>query len=216
MLIFVAWTLVYELAFYIIYWLALRVAGKHAAAASLLVLLFFASVSLPLGAGPWPLLAEFALGIAAYLAAERVGVVRRLPGLPGLGGAALGLALLLTPVSITGYNPDDYQSASRVLFWGLPAAAVVFGLVVAERDGLALQNRLASLLGAASYAIYLIHPIAVGQLIQIPPQTAPMSLVYCAVASLTTIGVATAYYRFVEAPMLSRLRHQIDGRRATA
>lgn len=209
-LIFVAWTLVYELAFYLIYWVALRLGGRRAAMLCLPVLLVLAFMPLPAGAGTWPLLTEFAFGITVYLATERLSRRPAPPGKLGLGVAALGLALLLLPVSLTGYDPDDYQSLARVLFWGVPATAVVFGLVIAEQAGAAVTNRAVLLLGSASYAIYLIHPIVVGQLFQLPPQPAPLSWLYCTIATVATAGIAIAYYRIVEAPMLHWLRGRLS------
>jgi exopolysaccharide production protein ExoZ len=46
-LIFVGWTLVYELAFYLLYWLALRFGPRRAPAVALPLLLILALVSLP-------------------------------------------------------------------------------------------------------------------------------------------------------------------------
>jgi len=205
-LIFVAWTLVYELAFYLLYWLALRLGARRAPYACLPLLAIFAFVPLPQSIGPWPLLVEFALGISIYLLAERGAALGSVPGWAGLLLAAVGLVLLLTMPMLTGYSPDDYQSARRVLSWGLPAAAVILGLVVAEQRGLAIRSRAVLLLGAASYAIYLLHPIAVGQLLQMPPKPAPLSWLTCLAASGVTIGVSIAFYLLIEAPLLRRLR----------
>jgi exopolysaccharide production protein ExoZ len=205
-LIFVAWTLVYELAFYLLYWLALRVGTREAPILCIALLLVLALFHLPGLPGPWPLLLEFGLGIGIYLAADRCALLRLVPGWAGLLVAGAGLALLMTLPPVTGYNPDDYQSVGRVLRWGVPAAVIVLGLIVAELGGMALQSKFILLLGAASYAIYLLHPIAVGQLLQLPPNSPPISWALCLFAVAITTAVAVAFNIFIEVPLLRRLR----------
>ncbi|HEX8644779.1 MAG TPA: acyltransferase [Allosphingosinicella sp.] len=204
-LIFVAWTLVYELVFYLLYWVALRCGPERAPLVALPALLVLGLASLPGAPGPWPLLLEFAIGVGIFLLAERTGALRRVPGAAGLAFAALGLALL-PALPLLGYIPVDYDSGARVLCWGLPAGAVVLGLVAAERGGLAIRSRFVLLLGAASYAIYLLHPIAVGQLLQLPPPTPPLNWLYCGAAVVVTVGIAVVFHLWVEAPMLRGLR----------
>jgi len=204
-LIFVAWTLVYELAFYLIYWLALRLGTQAAPPAAGVALIVLASVPLP-SAGPWPLLLEFALGIGVYLAAERGSATDRLGGRGALALAAAGLGLLFLLPRLTAYDPDDYQAIGRVLAWGLPAAAIVLGLVAAERNGLAVRARPVLALGAASYAFYLLHPIAIGQLLRLPALPAPLGWVACLIVAVATAGLAVLFHRAVEAPLLRSLR----------
>lgn len=211
-LIFVAWTLVYELAFYLLYWLALRFGTRHAPLVSIALLLILAIVPLPGLRGPWPLLLEFVMGIAAYLAIERYGWLRPVPGWAGLLLAAAGLALLMTFPTVTRYNPDDYQAFGRVLAWGVPAAFIVLGLVVAEHGGFALRNKTILLLGAASYAIYLLHPIAIGQMLQIPPNAPPLSWALCLLAVAVTATIAVAFNMIIEVPLLRRLRRLLRDR----
>jgi exopolysaccharide production protein ExoZ len=205
-LIFVAWTLVYELAFYLLYWVALRFGSDKAPIACLLFLLVLALVHPPGLPGPWPLLIEFAMGIGVFLGVERYGWGMRLSGWSGLLAAAAGAVLLLTLPALTGYGPDDYDSLVRVLSWGVPAAMIVSGLVVAEANGIAVRGKLVLLLGAASYAIYLLHPIAVGQLLQLSPNKAPANWALCLIAVGLTVAVAVAFHTFVEVPLLRRLR----------
>lgn len=204
-LIFVAWTLVYELAFYLLYWLALRAGPRRAPLVSVALLLLLALIPLGL-AGPWPLLLEFAMGVAVYLAVERHGLPRLAYGRAGLVVAGAGLALLIALPRLAGYNPDDYESIGRVLCWGVPAALIVLGLVLAERGGFAVRSKTILLLGAASYAIYLLHPVTVGQLLQLPGLAPPLSWVACLVALGITAGIAIGFHLLIELPLLRRLR----------
>ena len=205
-LIFVTWTLVYELAFYLLYWVALRFGTRTAPAACLAFLLTLALVH-PQGVpGPWPLLLEFAMGIGIYLGVERYRVAELVPGWSGLLLSAVGLVLLTVLPPMSGYSPDDYQSLVRVLCWGVPAAMIVFGLVIAEHGGLAIRSKLVLLLGAASYAIYLLHPVTVGQLIQLPSIAPPFSWALCLLAAGVTVALSVAFHLFHEVPLLRRLR----------
>ena len=205
-LIFVAWTLVYELAFHLLYWLALRFGTRRAPTISLAMLLVLALIRLPGLPGPWPLLLEFGMGIGIYLLAERHGMLRSVPGGAGLLVAGAGLALLLTLPRVTGYNPDDYQNIGRVLCWGLPAGVIILGLVIAEHGRLAIGSKAVLILGAASYAIYLLHPIAIGQLVQLPPNSPPLSWALCTIAVGVTVALSLAFHLFIEAPLLRWMR----------
>lgn len=211
-LIFVAWTLVYELAFYGVYWLALLAGTRRAPVVAMAGLPVIALVDVPGLPGPWPLFLEFAIGIGIYLLTDRSRITRRLNAGVGMLIAGTGLALLPVLARLTGYNPDDYQSLGRVLTWGFPAGCIVLGAIVAERSDLAVRSRAVLMLGAASYAIYLLHPIAVGQLLQWPPNLPPISWAVCAGATLATIVIAVAFHRVVEAPLLRSFRRALGDR----
>lgn len=206
-LIFVAWTLVLELAFYVIYWLALRAGPSLAPVVAMVMLLPLALISLPGLPGPWPLFLEFGIGIGVYLATERLG--GRLGRSAGLLLVAAGLLLMPILPGVVGYRADDHQSFERVVAWGLPAGCLVLGAVIAERSGLGVKSRMVLLLGAASYAIYLLHPVGVGQLFQLPPIAPPVSWALCAAAVVAMVAVSVVFYRFVEAPLLRAMRRWI-------
>ena len=152
------------------------------------------------------MLLEFAIGIGIFLLSDRFRPLGAIPGAAGLALAALGVALLPAMLLLTIYNPDDYQGIVRVLCWGLPSGAILLGLIIAERRGLAVRSRTVLLLGAASYAIYLLHPIVLGQLLQLPPAEPPLTWLYCLCALLITIGLSVTFHLFIEAPLLRSLR----------
>ncbi len=86
------------------------------------------------------------------------------------------------------------------------------GTVIAERSGVAVTNRVVLMLGAASYAIYLLHPIAVGQLLQLPPNAQPASWLVCLGATILIVALSVAFHLVVEAPMLRMLRRFLGDR----
>jgi exopolysaccharide production protein ExoZ len=103
-----------------------------------------------------PMNVEFLLGAALTRVKPRA----------ALGPAAILLgvtAIALTPVGLayTTMVLDPAAASFRLMFWGLPAALIVYG-------GLCLEQRLSSrtagigaFLGDASYSIYLFHPMVV-------------------------------------------------------
>lgn len=85
---------------------------------------------------------------------------------------------------------------------GLAAGAILLGLVVAEHRRLALKSKAVLLVGAVPYAVYPLHPIVLGQPLRFPPNQPPLNWLACAVAVVATAGVARAFHRLVEQPLL--------------
>ena len=153
----VAWTLLFELLFYAGVALAIRLGSLFIPA------LLFAAALLArphmdftllhfLGS---PMIFEFLFGVAIASLP-----IRRLIGVALLFAGALWLLIFPN----TGL--EDYRVAMsygpgvmRVLLWGLPAAAMVYGMLTLEP---AFKGRTVDallILGAASYSIYLIHTL---------------------------------------------------------
>lgn len=214
-LIFVAWTLVYELAFYVLYGLVLFAGVRRAPLICLVLLPIIALVSLSGLPGPWPLALEFTMGIGIFVATERWA------GTPPAGTGpvllVIGLGALWLMPRLTHYDPSDYQSLDRVLTWGLPAGSVVLAAFLAERSGLTVRNGFVLLLGAASYAIYLLHPIFIGQLLWLPGIGLSTSWALCLAATAAIVALAVLFHRCIEVPLLQALRRLIeDGRQQSS
>jgi exopolysaccharide production protein ExoZ len=153
-LVVVGWTLNYEMFFYLLFALGLRL-GRP-------VMLPLAIIG-GLTAAGWilepqgtlsrfytsTLLVEFAFGLL---------ISRAVFFRSGLLGGALALAGFACLLSWgLGSDTPDW----RVLYWGVPAAAIVAGFVAIERAGAfpALALRPLEKLGDASYSLYLTHGI---------------------------------------------------------
>jgi exopolysaccharide production protein ExoZ len=153
----VAWTLLFELLFYAGVALAIRLGSF------LVPILIFAAalVARPYVGQPMlhfagsPMIFEFLFGVAIACVP-----LRRLAGLVLMAAGALWL--ILYPNSAL----EDYRVAmsygpavGRVLLWGVPAAAIVYGMLTVESafNGWLVDKLL--IVGAASYSIYLVHTL---------------------------------------------------------
>src|SRR5690606_37224857 len=134
-LVAVGWTLNYEMFFYLLFALGLRLGWPILAPVLIICALAAIGWALrPQAVIPHfytaSLLVEFAFGLLL----SRALFFRN--ATLGLLSAAAGLAVLLS----WGLDTDTPQW--RVLFWGVPAAAIVAGLLAVERAGMFPQNAL--------------------------------------------------------------------------
>jgi peptidoglycan/LPS O-acetylase OafA/YrhL len=212
-LIGVAWTLVYEVYFYLVFaaTLAFRSRAVSALLTALLLLLGYGlSGSLPPGSVQSflknEIAFEFCLGLCLGWGAQRL--PQRLFG--------QSLALLLGVLGLTAAslwfparNTSGLDVPGRLLGWGLPALAIVIVAVRARPDGSWLAHT-GRMLGDASYAIYLTHVfvmVTYAKLLRLSPAVAEMSqwpALVLVVVGCTLLGITTHWY--VEQPLLRRLR----------
>jgi peptidoglycan/LPS O-acetylase OafA/YrhL len=155
----VAWTLVYEMYFYVIFAATLMfrrplisLFGTSGAIFVLYTMSHFASDTALRDFLGDPIAAEFCFGlILAYLFQRRPGLfpVSHLLRFPGF--ALLAIAPLVVSHANTTL-PDDM----RVLAWGVPAFLIVLSFLSLKPSRTPLRRAMV-LLGDASYAIYLTH-----------------------------------------------------------
>jgi peptidoglycan/LPS O-acetylase OafA/YrhL len=215
----VGWTLNYEIYFYALFGLAFFVRSQVKALA-LLGALFVAiwifvklNPQLPFAIAHYgsALVFEFLIGGVIALWHQRwlSGDPLKRPGL----GVALVLAGLVA-VFIAGWRFAAIVNENpelRVAVFGGPAVLVLVGALLLEQAGYTVKSRLVLLLGAASYAIYLAHPLVLQ--VAVPAFNAILpggSLVHKAGAIVFayTLAVAAglAVHLWVERPMTARLR----------
>lgn len=226
-IIFVGWTLVYELAFYLIYSVALATGRKLAPYVAIIMLAALAfvlphiPVTLP-GASavlrPWPLLIEFTYGLAIFLITKNVTTVSAARRWLGAGLTLAGLVLIYVfdgrIFALQGLEHDTV----RVVGLGLPSALMVFGLVLMEKCGWGVKNRILLALGTASYAMYLLHPPVFFFVWGMKPGPFQARLEIFAILTVATVLLSLGFYYVVEAPLLRLLRRRFthDGPPATA
>ena len=154
----VTWTLVYELAFYLSVAVAIRLKNPAIPLLLFAVALFarpFTDNPLIAFAGH-PIAIEFLFGVTIAIAPKE----RAAGGL--LMALGIGWLLLFPNAQLHDFlgNPDSGYGLRRALLWGLPAAMIIYGLVVFEQRLGGRWTKPLLLLGAASYSIYLVHSLA--------------------------------------------------------
>ncbi len=220
-LLMIAWTLAYEVFFYLLFagalcwlresalpwalggWAAVVIAGHW--------LLMPGNTEPLIGLMFSPLLLEFIMGCAVALCVSRcTGIVATAALACGIGGFVLGTLILIMQ---GGWFPSDWD---RMLIYGTSSAALVAGLVASERvQGRSILHPLSGL-GDASYSLYLSHvPViaAAGLLWRrlLPFQRPAAHLAALPATFVIALLAAFASFQLIEAPLLRLLRHRAWG-----
>lgn len=205
------WTLTYEMFFYLCFALAIGLRQRTAIAAVSSALIALVLIGTMVGL-PWPLAywakpisLEFVFGMgvaSAYLKGLRL--KGRLAVM--LNGAALAAALAFVPL----IEPLD---AWRGLCWGIPAAVLVAGMLSLEQRPGTRLARLASLLGDASYSLYLVHSVFfIAAWVVASRMITPLALPPLAYAAFLLAGSvlsAVLLFRLFEKPVTAQLNRMI-------
>src|SRR5580704_15201948 len=157
--LFVGWTLNYEMFFYALFSLGLLfrryLLGLGAVLAVLLLLCIAGAVFQPTGViaafYTSPIILEFGFGMLVALVLERAPTTA-----PAFARTMALLALLAAPLLF--FGPLAWPDAPRLLACGLPATVVVTASVLLERWGWRLTSPAILAVGDASYILYLSHP----------------------------------------------------------
>lgn len=172
--LFPAWTLIFEMVFYACLAAAIALTRSRDRAAFVAGALLVLMGLLEYSQQPFAFLqyvfrlrlCEFALGLLCAYFWSRGHVLRRADAFVLLA-VAMGYLLL--------HPHDTARGATPILVWGLPSAAIVFSLVSLEASGVSFNSAVNRLLGEASYAIYLFHPVVLAALWKlIAPEGATM------------------------------------------
>ena len=152
-----------------------------------------------------PLVLEFLLGaaLAWVYALHR----RRLT--PTIARVLLAVGLGEFLISVIGPAPKFD------LFWrGLPAGALLAGLVAMEHCGELRVPRMAVWLGELSYALYLVHPSVIEATHRLVGVLAPewigSQLLLFAINLSVTLALAVLLHRYVEQPSIALGRRTIE------
>ncbi|WP_199033196.1 acyltransferase [Ralstonia sp. ASV6] len=223
--LYVGWSLNYEAFFYALCALGLTLFGRRALWLVALVL-FTTTIIVPFWHGSivlrdpealytWatpvqamaanPLVLEFLLGAGlAWLYAKHR---HRLT--PALARVLLAVGLGAFIISVIGPVPK-FDLLAR----GLPAGALLMGLVAMEYCSLLRVPRVTVWLGELSYALYLVHPSVIEATHRLVGVLAPewigTQLLLFAVNLALTLALAALLHRYVEQPSIALGRKTID------
>jgi exopolysaccharide production protein ExoZ len=212
--LFVGWTLNFEMFFYASFALGLMFPQRRVGAIAVMALL--ASLVLAgLVLRPEnvvaafytrPIILEFAAGMALAWFGSGLTVASALGRRALVAATVLGLvALALVPL----WAPE----VSRVLTQGIPATVVAASAITLHQSGVRWSNRVLLLLGNASYSLYLTHPFVtqaaqkVGKLIGLSPLVAAVLTVVTLVAVCVT-GIVT--HLAIEKPLTKLAKAAAD------
>lgn len=204
------WTLNFEMFFYAVFAVAIMLPRRAAVAAVCVALATLVVtgryVALPLPFQFWAnsIVLEFCLGML-IAAAYREGL-----RLPPAAAWALGIA------ACAGFAAAAMPSGEwRVLFWGLPSAALVASCALSTstwQPGPA--GRFFGLLGDASYSLYLVHPLTfplarwtVGRWFDF----SQLPWVYAGIAFLAAVAASIVCYLMFERPITRALQRRLKG-----
>jgi peptidoglycan/LPS O-acetylase OafA/YrhL len=215
------WTLSYEMLFYLLLALSLGLPRRAAVGATTLMLIIAVALAMPGGGPPgrtagWPALiaVEFIFGMAIALLADATKLSR----------AAAVLLLFSGIAGLVVVAEASPQSEWRFALWGIPCALVVAGATLHRFSLSARLWRPWIVLGNASYALYLVHPLILTMpglvarkmfgVAQGPWLDHPIPYGIALVA--LTISVAVAVHFLVEKPVIRALRRWSEPNRGPA
>lgn len=205
-----AWSLVYEMAFYVVFAGLFLVPRRIGFA----LLALWGIVIVATSAAGWaagtpypalllsPMILEFLCGCAAAVLVAR-GFTRggRSAVVAGVLGCAAGVLTIHVVTNGSGVVPLLW----RMLWFGPCCALIVYGLAAAELRGRVFAPRLLRAAGDASYSIYLFHfpvgPVAVAYGCYVPHSRLP-HLGWLAVTVAVCVGGGFVLHYAVERPLM--------------
>jgi peptidoglycan/LPS O-acetylase OafA/YrhL len=213
--LFLGWTLEYEMFFYLVFGLALAFFKRWASlAASLLLMVaalagqvFQTSSTIPRFYSN-PIILEFVLGMGVYAIWKRYrSSFARLP-------VAASLAVSVCCYTYLYLVESHVGRESRFFLQGLPSLVIVLCLLALE--GRVRFPKWLLIVGDASYSLYLFHPYLiqlVDKKIVALSVLAPASLLASVIAIIACFLLAIASFRMVERPSNEFLRRRFIKRR---
>ena len=196
----VGWTLNFEMFFYVCFAVALKFSQRTGVFLLTAVLCLLVasptvlSLPLPLDYLSNPIVLEFAFGMLIGLAMKSG---YRLPG-----WISIAVVVLATLAILFSYK---WSHVHRAVAWGLPSAAIVAALVfVRQPQNQRLVLKALVLLGDASYALYLVHPLAITlprHLLYRALDPAAAPLLYGGLLFVIAIAASIVVHLAYEAPM---------------
>jgi len=226
----VAWTLTFEVYFYAMVALSLMLFARRAMVGMAIwfaliggacVLGWWVPVAKPLDFLLSPLLLEFLLGIAVAMLVNR--------GLRRFHGGLLAVAVIWMAIGTWFQRPGLFATnevqlgrlvavsrsfTGHVLCLGIPAAILIYGLVVLELRQRWIMPRVLQYLGNASFSIYLWHVLVFRTVAEAFARLGWVGVVSPAVLIVLMVAIGLAFgllsYHVLEKPLLRVLGQRLQ------
>lgn len=192
------WTLIYEMFFYFLFGALLWVRSRIGAVIILGGLFVFLSIaglflqphSFAVSYYLNPITLEFSAGCVLGLIYTRTNWLAL--ARPRMSAVAL-ITLAIAAIILSDLHyPGLFASAPefRLLCFGLPAVAIVLAMLIFEKTGAQSRNEFILLQGAASYAIYLFHPLILHAVFKVLSPILPAHLPSAGIAIMVAAIIA--------------------------
>ena len=215
------WTLSFEWFFYLLFLATILSRTRHKERWLMIMISTLVTAGLFLHGGDYrlhfisnPILLEFLLGVVIYWCYSRISVPKTTARILLFSGIALYILEIGTGYGYIGDSTrtvDGSLSLLRLFLWGIPAALLVSGCLFVEKNGsgsFILNNKLIDLLGNSSYSLYLLHfivfDLCVALYLRVGFFMNPDLAIF--VQLVLAITASALFYKWVEAPLLRRLR----------
>ena len=216
-IVFVGWTLNYEMVFYLLFAAGMLTGRRFwGLAATFTILLVAALAGLmlrPQGLyAPFylaPIVLEFGLGMILGSAIPLLPRDRAMIPAAAILGAGCFVLLIV--------GPDLWPSTDRLFVFGLPAFGLVAAALMLEASGAIVRMPLLKSLGDASYAIYLTHffvtqtAVKVAEILGVAAPTPIVLLCFASFPAVAATGLIV--HRAIERPLSTAARRLFFGRR---
>lgn len=198
----VAWTLVYEIQFYLMVAITPFVFGGRRSLGFVTLAISTCAILIlqPYGILRHPLMIEFIFGVA-------VGAMYRWRSIAPFACTTIGALLLSAGMVHLSGKDLSVVNTGRILALAAPAAILIYGLMCLEREGKLSIPRALIKAGDESYSVYMWHyGIAVGLAPFLSAQGfggIPQAVGYM-VATVFIVAIVSRYsYRLFERPLMS-------------
>jgi exopolysaccharide production protein ExoZ len=218
-ILFVGWSVNYEMYFYTLLGLSLLIAPRMPLlVASLSILSIGGICRLFAASSPIarfyadPMILEFIFGLLAYYCVAAIPEERRAKGKFVWAGIVLASLILLPVIEAFNLLP----SLPLVVRFGPLSFLLISASCLLALGGNDLRAGLIVLIGDASYTLYLVHPYVEMLIDRIFARRVPWLHIAtplgCVVAVTAAVSVSIALYLYVEKPMLRYLTKKFCGR----
>lgn len=191
----VAWTLSYELYFYILFSISLMLKWKPTIISSLLIsVCFFIGKYFNVGFLSSDIVFEFVIGMMVFELLNKRNM---------WWGACLSLIVIGVLMLISTNHVDVEGDFKRLFFYGIPSTIIFIGFLKLPKSW--REFKLLSILGNASYSIYLTHIISINIVYSISKRfnvidNNKMTVSFLSVIFAVTVGYLV--FKYIETPTI--------------